>query len=509
MPFDLTTARPTIKTGFDLSSAKPMQDTRSDFMELVSPTERVLAGAGKAFMDIGRGAGQRLGLVSQEAIDEAKRLDWPLMQTGTGITGNVIGNVAAALPTMAIPGAGTALGSAAVGAGLGALQPTATGESALVNAALGGAFGAGGALIPRGMARIVNPKATQTIKQSVGQLTPGQALGGVFKATEEKMTSLPLAGNLVRKAQRQSIESFDKGVLNKVLAPIGEKATAIGHEGIAEAGEKISKAYATLLPKLNIQADNVFQQQLAGVKALASALPDDKIAQLDRILSQKVLGKFTQYGKMSGDTMKQVDSELGRLIRGYKGSANFDERQLGDALRETQSALRSMVQRANPEQAANLGKINDAYAQFLRVERAASGLGAKEGVFTPAQLLNAVKATDSSLRKRAFSRGEAMLQDVAQQGEKTIGGMYPDSGTAGRALAALGAGGAYMYNPALALGEGAVAATYGIPAIRNALVAAIGKRPEIAPEVANYLRLASPAAGRIGAIGGAAYLGQQ
>jgi hypothetical protein len=56
--------------------------------EAFSPTkgmgtgERLLAGAGKAFADIGRGIGQVTGLVSQEAVDEAKKLDAPLMSTG-------------------------------------------------------------------------------------------------------------------------------------------------------------------------------------------------------------------------------------------------------------------------------------------------------------------------------------------------------------------------------------------------------------------------------------------
>ena len=497
-------------SGFDPDAylAGKATQPKYDPTEGMSTGEKVLAGIGKGFTDIGRGVGQKLGLVSEEDIAEARRLDQPLMETGAGLTGSVIGNVAAALPAMAIPGAGTVAGSALVGAGLGALQPTVKGESTLQNAALGAAFGAGGAAIPKGLARIVNPKAVQTVKESVGELTPGQALGGMWKTAEEKATSLPWAGSSVAKAQRQSVESFNKGILNKVLEPIGESAQKIGHEGIEEVGEKISGSYQSLLPKLKVQADDAFVQQINGVKELASALPDDKSGQLSRILEQKVLGKFTNDGLMSGETMKQVDSELGRLIRGYKSSANFDERQLGDALRETQSALRTMVERNNPSQAGNLQKINDAFARFIRVERAAGGVGAKEGIFTPAQLTSAVKATDPSLRKGAFARGQALMQDVAKKAEQTIGNKYPDSGTAGR-LSQIGSFGAYAYNPLLAIGEAGVAGAYEIPQIRNALLALVAKRPEMAGEVANYLRLASPAAGRIGAVGGGAYLGQQ
>ena len=489
--------------------AKPVQrDYQKEMVDDMGTGEKLLAGAGKAFVDIGRGVGQMAGIVPQEDIDAAKERDKALMETGAGITGNVIGNVAAAIPSMAIPGAAGIRGAAALGAGLSALQPVATGESRLQNMALGAAFGAGGAALPKVAARIVNPNAVKTVKESIGEVTPGQALGGAWKTAEEKMTSLPLAGGVIRGAQEKSLESFNKGVLNKVLEPIGAKTEQVGYEGVKNVGDLISGSYQKLLPTLKVQADDSFTQQIGGLKQLATSLPEDKASQLSRIIDSQVLGKFTKDGLMSGETMKQVDSELGRLIRGYKSSANFDERQLGDALREAQSALRSMVERNNPDKAGQLSAINDAFSRFIRVERAASGVGAKEGVFTPAQLNSAAKATDSSLRKKAFSRGEAMMQDVAQQAERTIGGKYPDSGTAGRTLTAIGAGGAYFANPLLAMGEAGLAGAYAIPQVRNALLALVAKRPEMAGEVANYLRLASPAAGRIGAVGGGAYLAQ-
>lgn len=133
---------------------------------------RFMAGAGKAFVDLGRGAGQlardgietiapptkgvrdliagtrgtsfadRLGLPTREDIDEAHRLDAPLMKTGAGLSGNIGGNAAALLPTMLIPGAATIGGGAAIGALASALQPVGTGESRLQNMAVGGVAGA-------------------------------------------------------------------------------------------------------------------------------------------------------------------------------------------------------------------------------------------------------------------------------------------------------------------------------------------------------------------------------
>lgn len=102
---------------------------------------RLAAGAGKALTDLGRGAGQWLGLVSRDDVEESRRLDAPLMSTTEGKIGNIGGNVAALLPTAFIPGANTYTGAAAIGALSGALSPsTSTGET-IGNIGLGGALG--------------------------------------------------------------------------------------------------------------------------------------------------------------------------------------------------------------------------------------------------------------------------------------------------------------------------------------------------------------------------------
>lgn len=118
------------------------QEVKADPTEGTGTGQRILEGAGKAFVDIGRGLGQRVGLISQDEIDESARLDAPLMKTGAGVAGNIIGNVALAAPTAAIPGANTLAGAGAIGAALGALQPTKTGESVARNTLGGAAFSA-------------------------------------------------------------------------------------------------------------------------------------------------------------------------------------------------------------------------------------------------------------------------------------------------------------------------------------------------------------------------------
>lgn len=155
------------------------------------------AGAGKAVSDLGLGIkqgaqkiGRLVGAVDDatmaatnaEATDRRQR-DAALMRTGGGITGNIAGNIAmTALPGAALARGGALLPAAsnvgrvmttvgqavnvprtfgqaaAVGAGLGALQPV-TGEGGelerLVNAGMGGAGGALGLGVGRGIGAAV------------------------------------------------------------------------------------------------------------------------------------------------------------------------------------------------------------------------------------------------------------------------------------------------------------------------------------------------------------------
>jgi hypothetical protein len=113
---------------------------------------RFMAGAGKAFADIGRGAGTmvtdaipsaaNIGLATRKDVDESKMRDAPLMNTGAGIAGNIVGNMAAYAPLAMVPGAATVGGGALIGGGTGFMQPVGTEDSRFQNTAVGTAAGA-------------------------------------------------------------------------------------------------------------------------------------------------------------------------------------------------------------------------------------------------------------------------------------------------------------------------------------------------------------------------------
>jgi hypothetical protein len=123
------------------------------------------AGIGQGVMSLARGAGQlvrklspiyaysadRLGLPGDQAtIDEARRLDAPLLNTKAGLAGSVVGQVVPAVLAAPVMGSGVVAGGVSGGA-LGAAQPVATGESRAQNITIGTAAGAAAPIIARGL----------------------------------------------------------------------------------------------------------------------------------------------------------------------------------------------------------------------------------------------------------------------------------------------------------------------------------------------------------------------
>jgi hypothetical protein len=138
-----------------------LADQQKKDRELYDPTKgmsgfgKFVAGYGSAVPRLARGIGQRLGINSQEEVDEANKLDRPLLETGAGTAGNIAGNVGAAVPTAFIPGANTVVGASLIGGGLGVAQPTGSDESVVKNALIGGVAGPAGLIAGRAIGSAV------------------------------------------------------------------------------------------------------------------------------------------------------------------------------------------------------------------------------------------------------------------------------------------------------------------------------------------------------------------
>lgn len=381
------------------------------------------------------GQGDQINQAIRE--NEAKQED-----LGTSGVARFVGNVASPANLMIasrLPAAGSLFKQgAAVGALGGAIQPVTDQNFAaekIKQTILGGALGGvGGAVLGTAASALnprVSPAATKLMQEGV-EVTPGQAAGGLWQRLEDKLVSAPFIGGSIAEARRRGIESFNKAALNRALAPIGESTDEVGREGFKQVKTKIGDAYDKILPQLNVSVDNQFMQDMGNLRSMAQNMPEAQAKQFDKLLDNLALSRFTPAGLMSGETMKRVESELGKKASNYLRDQSADMRDLGSALQEAQNVLRQLVVRSNPSKAGELQKINEAYANYARLRRASSALGAEEGVFTPSQLLNAVKAEDRTVGKAGFAQGNALLQDLAEAGKTTLGQKVPNSGTADR-----------------------------------------------------------------------------
>lgn len=478
--------------------------------------------------------GAMAGLGDQAALEkeaaDVKARDAALMDTGAGMAGNVVGNIGMALlpggllkgaakVLPMVPGLGAAAsallapksigGAVGLGAATGLVQPAASNEERVTNAAIGGVGGGAGNLAMRGISRVLSPQTDSAVKALMDQgitPTPGQIMGGSAKKAEDAATSVLGLGHMIRARQQDAVEGFNKAALNKTLAPIGEKATAIGREGIAEVEKKIGAAYDKVIPNISLKADAAFDQQINSLRGLVQNLPEAEAKQFESLLKTHLTDKFTSSGLMAGQTFKEAESQLGRLSRGYAGDPNFDKRQLGSALQEAQASLRDLMKQQNPKYAKELGAANEAWANFVRVQGAAGMQGAKEGVFSPAQLSSAVRGQDKSLRHGAFAKGDALMQELSDQGQKVLSRSVPDSGTAERSVITnlLAGGGMYAGGAPAVAGTAATAGLYTKPA-QKVISALLAKRPDIARQLGYAFQKGAP----YGAIPGAAIANSQ
>lgn len=419
-------------------------------------TDRLLTGMSDPIV-----GGSQLAAHLTKSPEEAAKVDLAIKKReqdiqGAGGGGLVrgVGQAITGAPLIAAGALGPA-GAIAGGALQGAAQPTVVGsgtdywaqkeKDALFGAAFG--YGLGGGL-GKTVGMAVGPDARTMIGSGVN-LTPGQMIGGPVRRLEEAAKSLPIMGSFIRGAEGRGIEGFNRAVLNQALEPIGGKLSrgAAGREAIAETQKQLGDAYDKLLPNMQLTLDQQLANDIANVKYHGQELPEPMQKQLEGILNNR-LAPFFQRSPMpgrQGPTLKETESALRSIADNYRGSADPAQRNLARLIDDARGSLRDALIRQNPNSADLLKKIDMGYALFARAQGAAARRASSQGLFTANDLLATIKSQDKTIRKSAFARGDALLQDYAEVAQRVLPGKMPDSGTPERLLwdAALlgGAGG--------------------------------------------------------------------
>lgn len=202
----------------------------------MSGAGKFMAGIGKGMTDIAQGVGQMVGLSNRQDVTEKRALDAELMKTGAGRAGEIAGQVAAAIPTAFIPGANTVLGGAAIGAGLGLAQPSASTSETLQNIGMGTGGGAGGVLlgraVPLALGSFVAPFTKSGSEKVAGnvlrEFSDGN-VGGVINAaqTPTKLVkgSVPTLAEVAQTPGISTLQQAVRGVSPTVDNALGQRAT--------------------------------------------------------------------------------------------------------------------------------------------------------------------------------------------------------------------------------------------------------------------------------------------
>lgn len=309
-----------------------------------------LAGAGQAMTNVGRGVGQRLGMVSPQDITESRRLDAPLEATGAGAAGNIAGNVAMMAPTALIPGVNTAVGASLLGAGMGAVQPSVSGHEQAMNVAggvVGGALGAGlgkaiggiaskaGSALTQGQSAALRAGTDLGLQATPAQQTGSRAMGLLESALESRPeTSGPF----------NSIRNANQTVLNKVAAKaIGVDSSELSSPVLANALEKISNVYEKVATKTPAAIDpDAALNNLARIEQNYSGQYAGHATISSNPLVQRFLN-FAADGSATGEQLQSLSSNLGKAARNQMTSGGGD-RAMGMALHDVKDVVDEALQ---------------------------------------------------------------------------------------------------------------------------------------------------------------------
>jgi hypothetical protein len=426
----------------------PISQGARNFTNDMTGTQKFLAGAGKGLTDAVLGVGQFMGMVPQSDIDEVRKTDAPLLKTGAGTAGNLVGGVAAAAPTILIPGVNTLTGAALVGAGTGLLQPVATGESRTLNTALGAGAGLVGQGVGNAVGRAIRPVdnvlnqeearlAAQAIREGI-PLTAAQKTGSKpLKVMDAAMENMPFTASKQAAVNQGQEQAFNRAVLSRagikddLATPdvLGTRKKALGKEFETIAGRNAIDFNQGVLGDLATTVQNANRRLTPDQFKGISNTVDDILSQLDAS------------GKLLGTNYQGWRSELGRLSKGNDSQAHYYaeiKKSLDKAFNSQISGADSQGWKQASREYGSLKTILDAMG--------GPGTGPNIGNIAPAQLSGAV-ARQVSKEGKALGRGE--LTDLSKIGQAFVKPQVPNSGTAQRMFAqqiltgSVGAGAGY------------------------------------------------------------------
>ncbi len=409
----------------------------------MSTAGKLAAGAGKAVVDTGRGIGQLLGLVSDEQIAEARRLDQALMNTGAGQVGNVLGHVGTALMPGGVVGiAGKLAGSArAAQAGRGLMAPTtipgamAAGgtyagiqpgslEERAQSAGLGALGSGAGQALGQGISHLARARAptraAQTLQAEGVPVSPSQEVDSrVLRRIEDVFDHMPSTGGKQQVWREGQQEAFNRAVLKRAGVDSG-KAT---HEVMDQAYTQVGQKFEDVIRGRQIKLGDEFLDDVVRVEQSELRLfPSSRSRIVNNLIDDAL--------DLAADP-KPVDaillhSERSKIAKMAADAHRANNHVLGDSYYALVDALDNAILKDLPKRERE--SYMRAMEQF-RILKLLEKTGLRDGNVSPAKLASAMHTSN----RRASNVGADPVARLAQAGRDAIK-PGPDSGTAQRMM---------------------------------------------------------------------------
>lgn len=413
----------------------------------------------------------------QSEIDESRREDAPLLDSGWGQAGNVVGAGLQLLTPGALAKSGLAArallpttisGNALQGALLGTLQPTATGESRAQNALIGGAAGgaAAGAFKAGGAAfsgvrslmsptsrtdgaaaraligeaadpaalQTVAPSAVPGVRRSLAEesLDPGIArLERTMRSTAStEFDAIDRANNAARVGALRSFGGDDamlaaaKQERSDVTTPLLDQAMTEGGVDVAPVRDLLEKKLAASASRPSVQsAIQDVQKSLDGAGDDVFSLYGTR-KYIDDLLSGKA-GGDKSYAKAASAELMQIknklDHQIGQASPAFMSyldkyrelSVPIDRTKLGQSLMDKGGAVKD----------ATTGLTTLTPAQFSQASKNLDAVAAKATGFKKAKATEILRGSDVASIK-------AIGDDLERQYFRSTAGSGPGSPTA-------------------------------------------------------------------------------
>lgn len=456
---------------------------------------------------------------SDQTIRDQDELDKPLGETGAGMAGQVVGNIAATLPlTLATGGLGgastagsagiRALGHPATRAGIegavgGAMygDPDSMGEDAAQGALLSATLnrlGAAGGKLLKGL--VTKSDAAKELEHIAGQQGERLSLPLAQAAGEDDFISrmtkgfyreaLPLIPGTRGKLQRQGEEALEqvREVALRDAAPDGVTIARGDGRRVGEAVRKIKEGFDEGYEKTAKSFDFITPTDFGATieQRVRAAMPDVDDTTATKVAkdAERLLARFSSgKDRIEGSNLLNVKNEISKLIKMAPG---FEKGAYQEVVDEINELISRRLGPQGLKQASD--DLVEPYRIFKGVQKAAHGARSKYGNFSMAQLANAAK--------------DPSQLHMAQVGNEVTGSPVINTSIAGKVMAGianLGAGfGAYMdpMSAGLAIGgghvlssKGAQRALMGDTASQRAIAKLLRENPELARMVGAGARM--------------------